>query len=141
MAQEVPGVFTTTQQGTGQGAVLIANTDVLAAPTGNIPGRATQPANRAEFISIFCTGLGATIPPVAAGQAAGSSPLSETLLKPVVLVGGLPAEVLFSGLAPDFVGLYQVNARVPDGAPLGNAVSLQIQIGGQTSNAVTIAIE
>jgi len=141
IAPEVPGIFTVDSTGTGQGAVLIANTDVLAAPTGNIPGRATQPANRGEFISIFCTGLGATNPPVAAGQAAGSSPLSATVLEPVVLIDGLPAEVQFSGLAPDFVGLYQVNARVPEGAPMGDAVSLQIQIGGQTSNTVTIAVQ
>lgn len=48
--------------------------------------------------------------------------------------------MLFSGLAPGFVGIYQVNARVPEGAPVGNAVSLQIQIRGQDSNSVTLAI-
>jgi len=51
-----PGIFTTNQAGTGQGAIQIANTASLAAPTGAFPG--SRPANRGEFISIFCTALG-----------------------------------------------------------------------------------
>ncbi|MCH8266909.1 MAG: hypothetical protein IH846_05300 [Acidobacteria bacterium] len=141
VAPEVPGIFTTTQQGTGQGAVLLANSDVIAAPVGSIPGRSTRPAARGEIVSIFCTGLGAVDPAVEAGQPAGGSPPSVTVTTPVVLVGGVPGEVLFSGLAPGFVGLYQVNVRIPEAAPVGDAVSLQIQIGGQSSNTATIAVE
>ncbi len=141
VAPEVPGIFTTTQQGAGQGAVLLANSDVIAAPVGSIPGRSTRPAARGEIVSIFCTGLGAVDPPVEAGQPAGGSPPSVTVTTPVVLVGGVPGEVLFSGLAPGFVGLYQVNVRIPEAAPVGDAVSLQIQIGGQSSNTATIAVE
>jgi len=141
IASEMPGIFTVNSRGTGQGSVLIANTEVLAAPLGGFPGRATQPVNRGGFILIFCTGLGATNPPLAAGQAAGIAPLSETVQSPVVLIDGLPAEVQFSGLAPDFVGLYQVNARVPEETRASDTVPLQIQIGGQTSNTVTIAVQ
>ena len=36
------------------------------------------------------------------------------------LIGGLPARVDFAGLAPGFVGLYQVNAVVPAGIPSGD---------------------
>ncbi len=141
VAPEIPGIFTTTQQGSGQGAVLLANTDVIAAPAGSIPGRMTQPVARGEIVSIFCTGLGPTDPPVEAGQPAGSSPPSQTLITPVVLVEGVPAEVLFSGLAPGFVGLYQVNVRIAAATPAGDAVTLQIQIGGQSSNMATIAVQ
>ena len=34
-------------------------------------------------------------------------------------IGAQSAAVDFSGLAPFFVGLYQVNARVPDGVAAG----------------------
>ena len=141
VAPEVPGIFTTSASGTGQGAVLLANSDVIAAASGSIPGRTSQPVARGEIVSIFCTGLGAVDPAVEAGQPAGDSPASVTLMTPVVLVGGVPTDVLFSGLAPGFVGLYQVNVRIPETAPVGDAVSLQIQIGGQSSNIATIAVE
>lgn len=46
----------------------------------------------------------------------------------------------FAGLAPGFVGLYQVNVQIPEGAPTGNNVPLAISVGGVTSNTVTIAL-
>jgi uncharacterized protein (TIGR03437 family) len=47
----------------------------------------------------------------------------------------------FSGLAPNFFGLYQVNVEVPPGAPAGSAVPVVLTIGGVTSNSVTIAVQ
>jgi uncharacterized protein (TIGR03437 family) len=58
-----------------------------------------------------------------------------------VLIGGVAAQVDFSGLAPGFAGLYQVNAVVPQSVTPGSAVSLQITIGAQTSGTVTIAVQ
>jgi uncharacterized protein (TIGR03437 family) len=44
-------------------------------------------------------------------------------------------------LAPGFVGLYQLNVRVPAGAATGSAVPVTITTAeGQTSNTVTVAI-
>jgi uncharacterized protein (TIGR03437 family) len=63
-----------------------------------------------------------------------------TLTQPTVTIGGRNADVSFSGLAPGFVGLYQVNVKVPDGAAPGNAVPVVLTIGGATSNTATIAI-
>ena len=80
-------------------------------------------------------------PAVEAGQPAGGSPPSVTDMTPVVLVGGVPGEVLFSGLAPGFVGLYQVNVRIPEAAPVGDAVEVVLTIGGVISNTVTIAVQ
>jgi uncharacterized protein (TIGR03437 family) len=58
-----------------------------------------------------------------------------------VLIGGLPAKVLFSGLSPQFVGVNQVNVMVPNGVTFGDAVPLQVQVGAvTTSNKVTIAV-
>ncbi|HCC55782.1 MAG TPA: hypothetical protein DEQ47_00685, partial [Solibacterales bacterium] len=46
--------------------------------------------------------------------------------------GNTPGTVQFSGLTPQFPGVYQINAVVPP-IPAGNAVPLQVQIGGITS--------
>jgi uncharacterized protein (TIGR03437 family) len=68
------------------------------------------------------------------------NPLSETTTRPTVLIGGAPASVQFSGLAPGLVGVYQVNAVVPYNSATGDGVPLTISIGGTTSNTVTIAV-
>jgi uncharacterized protein (TIGR03437 family) len=56
-------------------------------------------------------------------------------------VGDVNAVVSFSGLAPGYVGLYQVNIRIPDAAPSGDAVAVTLSIGGVTANTVTIAVQ
>ena len=45
-----------------------------------------------------------------------------------------------SGLAPGFVGLYQIDARVPSGVTPGNEVPVVVSIAGETSPPVTIAV-
>jgi len=134
-----PGLFATNQQGSGQGAILIANSGIVAAPSGTIPG--SRPAARGEFISIFCTGLGPVANQPASGAPALANPLSTTRTSPVVTIGGVPAPVVFSGLAPGFVGLYQVNAQVPITSSTGNAVPAVLTIGNIASNGVTIAVQ
>ena len=58
----------------------------------------------------------------------------------MVTIGGVDAPVSFSGLAPDFAGLYQVDAYVAEGTPTGDAVELLLTIGEVPSNQVTIAV-
>jgi uncharacterized protein (TIGR03437 family) len=135
-----PGIFTSPSGGTGQGAVQIANTAIFAAPVGAIPGSQARPAARGEFITIYCTGLGAVANPPGTGRRASGGPLSRTIETPQVTIGGIPAAVDFSGLAPGYVGLYQVNAQIPPAVAIGNAISLVLTIGGRQSNSVTIAI-
>jgi uncharacterized protein (TIGR03437 family) len=57
-----------------------------------------------------------------------------------VTIGNVQADVIFSGLAPGYVGLYQVNALVPAGVAAGSAVPVVISMGGASSNTVTIAV-
>ena len=57
------------------------------------------------------------------------------------MIGGQPAQVLFSGLTPAFAGLYQVNAVVPSGIAIGDTVPVTITVAGQTSQtSVTISV-
>jgi uncharacterized protein (TIGR03437 family) len=81
---------------------------------------------------IYLTGLGAVNPPVSDGIPAPLNPLSETVTNPAVAIGGAGAPVLFSGLAPGYVGLYVLNVSVPSGTPQGLSVPLTITQGGVT---------
>jgi uncharacterized protein (TIGR03437 family) len=62
-------------------------------------------------------------------------------MNPVGLtIGGVQANVLFSGLAPNFTGLYQVNAVVPDGVVPGDALPVVLSAAGVSSPPVTMAV-
>jgi hypothetical protein len=137
IAPYAPGIFALNQQGTGQGAVQIAPTALVAA--AQAPG--ARPVMRGEYISIFCTGLGPVSNQPATGAAASYFTLSSTTTLPTVTIGGISAQVTFSGLAPGFAGLYQVNAQVPAGTVPGGNVAVVIGIGGVQSNPVTIAVQ
>ena len=139
IGQYSPGIFTAPASGAGQALALIYPDNAIAGPVGSIPGRTTRPAKPGDIAAIYATGLG----PVTSTPKDGGSPTgtSSTTVKPVVMIGGSTASVQFSGLAPGFVGLYQVNIQVPQSAPIGDAVSLQIEIGGVTSTKqATIAV-
>jgi hypothetical protein len=87
------------------------------------------------IVQIYCTGLGAVT-----NQPASVSPplgLSYTTITPTVSIGGVPAQVLFSGLPPGSVGEYQVDALVPAGSSKGAAVSVVITIGVTASNTLS----
>ncbi len=139
MAQVSPAIFCGASGGclaTGkyyQAAVL--NQD-------NSVNSATNPAARGSVIQIFCTGQGAVNNAPADGAAAGISPLSETPQTPRVaigtcfvddcgpLLGGDPTNgqwVTYSGLAPDYAGLWQINVYVP----MATEPSAQVPIGIQ----------
>jgi len=134
-----PAMFTTNSQGTGQAAALIANTAIIPAPNGAFPG--SRPANKGDFVSLYCTGLGDVTNRPGLGSPSPANPLATTLANPTVTVGNAPATVSFSGLAPGFVGLYQVNIQVPNSAPSGDAIPVVLTIGGVTANTVTIAVQ
>lgn len=91
--------------------------------------------------TILRSGLGPVANQPASGAAGQGAPLSITVTTPVVTIGGVPAAVSYSGLAPGFVGLYQVNAQVPANSPVGAAVPVVVSVGGVASNAVTVAIQ
>jgi len=92
-----------------------------------------------QAMVIYCTGLGDVQPSIQAGEAAPLSPLSRSVVAPTVTIGGVRAEVFFSGLTPGFAGLYQVNAVVPPGLPAGST-PVQIEAGGRRSNTVSFLL-
>jgi len=101
----------------------------------------TAPAKAGDILVIYCDGLGATNPAVADGVGSPLSPLAQTSSPVTVSVGGQNAPVLFAGLVPGFVGLYQVNAILPDGVTPGNFVPVTLSVGGLTGVAVTTVVQ
>jgi uncharacterized protein (TIGR03437 family) len=141
IAAAAPGLFSLDQSGSGQGAIQIKDSPMLAAAEGSVPGRESRPARRGvDSVSIFCTGLGVVTNPPAPGAAAPGNPLSATVATPRVIIGGRAATVTFWGLAPGFTGLYQIDARVPAGTAVGDAVPVSVTISGAASNTVTMAV-
>jgi len=141
LATNQPGIFSINSSGAGQGAIQVSNTVLFAAPAGSIPGAQARPVHRGEFITIYCTGLGATEPTVASGQPAPGGPLATAKIPVTVTVGGVQVPAAFAGLSPGFVGLYQVNIQVPSSVQPGNTVQLLLTQGGVNSNTVTIAVD
>jgi len=133
VGQFSPNVFAA-----GSFAIAITSDGTLAAPAGAIPGLTTRPARVGETLVVYANGLGPVTEPIANG--APGNPLRFTATKPVVLIGGIAANVAFSGLTPQYPGVNQLNVVVPSGAS-GSAVPIQLQVGGITSsNKVVIAV-
>jgi uncharacterized protein (TIGR03437 family) len=109
----------------------------LAQPAGSITGRTTHPAKIGDVVIIYATGLG----PVDTTPAEGGIPgkTTHSLHKPFVGIGGIGAEIQFSGLSPQFVGVYQLNVVVPNVAP-GDTVPVELTLGGITSPKLTMAV-
>jgi uncharacterized protein (TIGR03437 family) len=96
---------------------------------------------RGRIVVFYATGLGQTTPPGNDGHLVmGALPV---LTLPVeVFIGGVQAEIMYAGPAPQMVaGVMQVNARIPAGIAAGPAVALALRVGNADSQAgVTVAV-
>ena len=126
-----PGLFLKDTSVPPRGAIL--NQD-------NSENASDRPAIRGQVISIYATGPGAIAQQVQDGAAAPRSPLVLTKSTPQVYVGGVESQVQFSGLAPDFVGLWQINVTVPNLSFLSGRVPVKVFMDGVDSNEVTVFV-
>jgi len=124
-----PGLFTSTQD--GKGAAVALHSD------GVTPVTTQNPAKPNEVLVLFGTGLGLLSPSLATGAPSQGNP---TVILPGVTVDGITAEVQFSGGAPGFVGLDQINIRIPPGMRTATNIPMVLNIGTKQSNTVTIAV-
>ncbi len=111
------GVFTSPSGGLGYAAALHADNSVISPDS---------PAQTGETIELYLTGLGAVRPTLNDGTPAPSNPPAVTTSTPQVYLLDAAghyqqATVTFSGLAPGYAGLYQINFTIPSGLAAGDA--------------------
>jgi uncharacterized protein (TIGR03437 family) len=108
-----------------------------------------QPASAGDTIVLYATGLGIATPngdpagqPLLTGQAAPAdgSVIYNSVATPVVTIGGAPAALSSSAIAPGFAGLYQINVQIPASAPTGDDVPITLSVAGSSTDTATIAI-
>lgn len=112
-------------------AALFADGKTWVLPRGTVTGLDSRPAIPGDKLTTYAIGLG----PVSSGLqpgvlATGPQGIIGSLQ---ILVANLPASVDYAGLAPGFVGLYQVNFTVPQVATPANpglGVPLEIRLNG-----------
>lgn len=100
---------------------------------------AENPAAPGTVVTAYLTGTGALDFPVATGEAAGSTQLSRPVGVVTATINGQPVHVEFAGLTPGFVGLMQVNLRVP--ALGAGTYPLVVTVGGEKSNSALFSIK
>jgi uncharacterized protein (TIGR03437 family) len=120
-------------------ATVIANAPglFLAANTDGSVNSAANPARRSDSLVLFGTGQGAVTPAVEDGVAAGAT-LSRSNATPLVFIAGKQMPVQFSGLAPGYAGLWQINVPLAE-APTGSDLELTVVNGG-TSNRLAVSV-
>lgn len=123
LADAAPGTFEYVAGGTRY--VIATHVDGALVTTQN-------PAHAGETLILYGTGFGQVDQPQTTGVAA-TGPVARTLQTPQITVGGRDAAVIFSGLTPGFVGLYQANITLPADLPAGDH-PLRMSAGGQGSN-------
>ncbi len=134
VAPAQPAIFTLDLSGRGQGLIF------LTRPNGFVLAEGANPARAGDVVVVYATGLGEVNPAVATGAAAPGLPLSRVVTPVEARIGGRDAAVQFAGLAPGFVGLYQVNVQVPPGVEPSPAATLVLLQNGAPSNTVTLAV-
>jgi minor extracellular serine protease Vpr len=120
------------------GFFLVGNSAAATNESGVIG--AANPAVRGHAISLYVNGLGPVDNPVPSGEPTPLAPYSQTIATPEITIGGKPARVLFSGLAPQTVGLYQINVLVPDSSAAGTQ-AVTLSIGGQAAKSTVLAVQ
>jgi phosphatidylinositol-3-phosphatase len=165
LARAAPGIFffaDPLEVNRRNAVALTANTAWIAMPSDmagrlGLPTNCTardpvslcaKPAHPGDYLEIYVTGLGKATPngdpngaviPDGNIAPANGNPLYLTISAPAVTIGGQPATVLFSGVAPGFAGLYQVNVQIPGTVVPGDEVPIQIAMAG-LSDSATLAI-
>src|SRR5579871_125759 len=128
-----PGIFLAPTSATPNQGAIVTPAGVLI--------NAASPATAGDVVLIYATGLGAVDQPVTTGAPPQTNPVPNAVVVPKVAISGQSAAVQFAGLAPGFVGLYQINVQVPANTSKGNAVPLVLTQNGVASNTVTLAIK
>jgi uncharacterized protein (TIGR03437 family) len=104
--------------GTTPAAGQIAALNCNQTPCEDTVNGTAHPANPGSIIQLFLTGQGSALVPSAPPDGQASSGQVTTESQPLVIIGGGQGTVKYSGLAPGYPGLWQINVQIPDSASL-----------------------
>ncbi|SRR5579883_345926 len=133
MAEYAPGLFAYARTAGVIDPIVVHASDYSLVTPAN-------PAKAGENLVLYGTGVGTFDLPPATGAGASASPAAQTKVTPTVTVGGASAQVLFSGLAPGYVGLLQINITLPAQLPSGTLPML-IQYGTAAAPQVNLYVK
>ena len=109
---------------------LAANAD------GSVNAESTAAA-RSSVVTFYATGEGLTDGANVPGRPA-QAPYPHPLLPVALTIAGVDAEILYSGSAPQMVGVMQINARVPSGFVAPGEAAVELTVGTVKAPPVTI---
>jgi len=128
-----PALFEYTDPGSGRLLTAALDQNFGLVTSGNAVRRGT-------VVQLYANGLGPVDNRPGSGEPASTTTLSNCRTTPEVTIGGRTAPVLFCGLAPGFVGLYQINATVPADAPAG-IQPLVVRSAGVASKQAALPVQ
>lgn len=123
-----PGIFFVLGDPLAQGGILNQGSQYANEGT---------PAQRGQTIQIFATGQGAVNADVPNGAVPPAGTLATATGVTKVYVSVDEATVTFSGLSPQFPGLWQINAVVPNKPYITGQVPVNVTIDGVPANQVS----
>jgi uncharacterized protein (TIGR03437 family) len=128
--------------------ILYGAYGIMTTPAGALTGIPSNPIKVGDTIVIYTLGLGPTSPAVPSGTASPTSPLAVVPGTTKVCFGAESpffqapcATPFFSGLSPNFVGLYQINVTVPSGVKSGTSTMSLFLVDNISSNVVQLAVQ
>jgi uncharacterized protein (TIGR03437 family) len=122
---------------------VLGNNEALALNQDGNRNSAATPARPGSIVVLFATGDGQTSPPGVTGRPS-QAPEAKPALPVGLTINKLDADILYAAEAPGYVGLLQINARVPGASSGGKAraVPVVLSVGNQSSlSGVTIWVQ
>lgn len=112
----------------------------LAVQNGTFANLTTAPAKPGDVLILWGTGFGPTTPAAPSGVEVPSTSTYYTASDVTVTIGGVPATVYGSALAPGYAGLYQIAIQVPPSLANGDYPVVATIAGAQSSQATMITV-
>jgi uncharacterized protein (TIGR03437 family) len=129
LAEQAPGIFTLNEGGSGAAVAVDALTNEVISER--------NPVAAGRYVVIYATGLGRLQSPLATGEIPMAA--NEAAVRPVVTLNGASVPVLYAGVTPGYLGLYQVNVQVPATLRPGT-YPLRMTQNGVASNLTTLTV-